>query len=165
MSRLDSLIRRRIAQRDILNTVPELIRGISGPVLELGLGNGRTYDHLREILPDREIFAFDRAISAHPACIPDAHYMIVGEIRDTLAFCRPRIGAPAALIHSDLGQGDETADSATAAWLSPLIVQQIVAGGVVVSNQALALDSWAELPLPAGIQSGRYYIYRAPSGV
>ena len=31
-----------------------------GPVIELGLGNGRTYDHLRERLPGRRIIAFDR---------------------------------------------------------------------------------------------------------
>ncbi|MEJ0068675.1 MAG: class I SAM-dependent methyltransferase [Pseudomonadota bacterium] len=28
-------------------------------MLELGLGNGRTYDHLRSLFPDHEIFVFD----------------------------------------------------------------------------------------------------------
>ena len=64
MSRLDSFIRRMQGQRDCLNRAAELIAGIPGPVLELGLGNGRTYDHLKEILPDREIFVFDRRIAA-----------------------------------------------------------------------------------------------------
>ena len=36
---------------------------MEGPVLELGLGNGRTFDHLRERLPGRRIVAFDRALS------------------------------------------------------------------------------------------------------
>ena len=49
MSRLDSFIRRIGAQRNVLNAVAQRIAAIDGPVLELGLGNGRTYDHLREL--------------------------------------------------------------------------------------------------------------------
>ncbi|MDX1738439.1 MAG: class I SAM-dependent methyltransferase, partial [Alphaproteobacteria bacterium] len=60
MSRLDSVIRRLEAQRACLNSAAELVGARVGHVLELGLGNGRTYDHLREILPDREIFVFER---------------------------------------------------------------------------------------------------------
>ncbi len=51
MSRLDSFIRRLTAQRDILNSIIDLVGEIEGPVLEFGLGNGRTYDHLRENFP------------------------------------------------------------------------------------------------------------------
>jgi hypothetical protein len=54
MSRLDSFIRRLEAQRACLGYAAAQIRAIAGPVLELGLGNGRTYDHLRELLPERE---------------------------------------------------------------------------------------------------------------
>ena len=60
MSRLDSFIRRLQAQRACLNEAVAQIRGVEGFVLELGLGNGRTFDHLREICPDREIYVFDR---------------------------------------------------------------------------------------------------------
>ena len=49
MSRLDSFIRRLEAQRACLDRAAALIAGIDGAVLELGLGNGRTYDHLREL--------------------------------------------------------------------------------------------------------------------
>ena len=49
MSRLDSFIRRLEAQRACLNRAAELIGDLEGVVLELGLGNGRTYDHLREL--------------------------------------------------------------------------------------------------------------------
>ena len=51
MSRLDSFIRRLEAQRACLALAAGRIGGLPGPVLELGLGNGRTYDHLRELLP------------------------------------------------------------------------------------------------------------------
>ncbi len=53
------------AQRDCLALAARLVADVPGPVLELGLGNGRTYDHLREILPGREIFVFDRRVAAN----------------------------------------------------------------------------------------------------
>ena len=55
MSRLDSFIRRMTAQRDILNHICDTVKELEGPVLELGLGNGRTYDHLRERFPEQVI--------------------------------------------------------------------------------------------------------------
>lgn len=51
MSRLDSFIRRLQAQRDVLDWAADGVEDRAGLVLELGLGNGRTYDHLRERLP------------------------------------------------------------------------------------------------------------------
>ncbi len=74
MSRLDSFIRRALAQRDCLGDAARLIDGLPGPVIELGLGNGRTYGHLRTLLPAREIFVFDRQVMAHPDCVPDARH-------------------------------------------------------------------------------------------
>jgi hypothetical protein len=68
MSRLDSLIRRIRAQRACLNRAADLIKGVPGPVLELGLGNGRTYDHLRELMPDGR---FTHLIASSPL-IPTA---------------------------------------------------------------------------------------------
>ena len=78
MTRLDSAIRRLTAQRELLDWA----RGRSAPtglVLELGLGNGRTYDHLRDRLPGREIYAFERSPAAHPDCYPPEGYLIVGD--------------------------------------------------------------------------------------
>ena len=72
------MIHRLTAQRAYLNEAARRIKDLPGCVFELGLGSGRTFDHLRSLLPDREIFAFDRAISAHPTCIPDADHMILG---------------------------------------------------------------------------------------
>ena len=74
MSRLDSFIRRLEAQRACLNRAAALISGIDGTVLELGLGNGRTYDHLRELFPDREIYVCERRVAAHPACVPPGNF-------------------------------------------------------------------------------------------
>src|ERR671914_288874 len=106
MSRLDSFIRRLEAQRACLGYAAGQIRDLPGPVLELGLGNGRTYDHLRELLPKREIFVFEREVKAHPDCIPDAMHLILGDVRATLPEAGRRLPGPAALAHLDVGTGD-----------------------------------------------------------
>jgi len=160
MSRLDSFIRRLTAQKILLEDVGARVREIEGPILELGLGNGRTFDHIREILPGREIFVFDRDLACHPSCIPDGDHMIFGEIRETLAFCGPRIGQKAAFIHCDLGSGDPTTDLATKSWLSPLIDQHTKPGGYVLSGLVLDLPGFEELEKPEGIRPGRYHLYR-----
>jgi len=159
-SRLDVFIARMKAQKAFLEDVAGRIAGVEGPVLELGLGNGRTYDHLREILPDREIFVFDRSVTAHPSSIPDGEHMIIGEIRDTLAFCGPRVKRPAALVHCDLGTGDPTADLAKAHWLGPLIAERTGAGGFVASGIALEMPDFEALPRTPEAELGRYWLYR-----
>lgn len=70
MSRLESMRRRLSAQIDGLNWATNQIADIKGDVLELGLGNGRTFDHLRQQLPDRRIWVIDREMNAHPSCVP-----------------------------------------------------------------------------------------------
>ena len=97
MSRLDSFIRRMQAQRACLDWAAQAIQGRPGCVLELGLGNGRTYDHLRERLPDRDIYVFDRRISAHAGCIPPTEYMFLGEVAEMLPLAAARFG-PAAVL-------------------------------------------------------------------
>jgi len=159
MSRLDSFIRRMQAQRLCLNHAAGLIRDLEGPVLELGLGNGRTYDHLRELLPDREIYVFDRRMKAHPSCIPSADRLFLGEVADTLPQAARRLGAAAALVHTDLGTGQAEGDGALAGQVGPLIDAVLRPGGVVVANHELSVPGWRPLPLPEGVKPGRYYLY------
>ena len=160
MSRLDKFIGRMTAQKVLLEYVAERIKDVEGPVFELGLGNGRTFDHLREILPDREIFVFDRAVSAHPSSVPDGDHMVLGEIRDTLPYCGPRVKRKAALIHCDLGTGDPTADLAKSAWLSPMIVEHTAPGGYVPSGIDLDLTGFEQVEIPPGADPKRYRLYR-----
>ena len=160
MSRLDVFIARMTAQKAFLEQIAPQIAEIDGPVLELGLGNGRTFDHLRELLPGREIFVFDRSVTAHPASIPDGEHMIIGEIRDTLPFSGPRIRRKAALIHCDLGSGDPTADLAKAAWLAPMIAGHTAPGGFLASGIELELPGFDELPRSPEAETGRYWLYR-----
>jgi hypothetical protein len=159
-SRLDRMIARLVMQRACLAHAATLIAGVPGPVLELGLGKGRTYDHLRERLPGREIFAFDRRIDAHPDCIPDGGHMVLGDFRDTVPAALHRLGRRAALIHFDIGSGDAAANAELARWIAAAAADLLAPGGIAVADQELVGTTWTPLDLPRGIAPGRYYMYR-----
>ena len=160
MSRLESFIRRMSAQRDCLNAAADLIIDVPGVVLELGLGNGRTYDHLRERLPGREIFVFDRQVNAHPDCIPDNDHLFLGDIEEQLPRAAAWVGRNAALIHSDVGTGDHARNARLVAVLAPLLAEMLKTGGILLADQAMAHADWQALPLPDGVPEGRYFMYR-----
>ena len=150
-----------IAQRDCLAAAARLVADVPGPVLELGLGNGRTYDHLREILPGREIFVFDRRVAAHPDCIPDDDHLIIGDITETLAGAGKLIGAAAAFAHCDLGTGVAKSNQELAAFIGPALAALMAPGGIVVSDQEYRVAAWTEIALPDGVAPGRYFMRRA----
>lgn len=165
MSRLDSFIRRLEAQRACLDHAADLIRGCDGAVLELGLGNGRTYDHLRELFggrgtPERDIYVCERKVAAHPDCIPPTDRLLLGDMFETLPQARSWLGCRVALAHFDAGTGDAAANLALAAELRPLILPLLCVGGVLVTQQAMDGAELAPLPLPAGVAEGRYHLYR-----
>ena len=160
MSRLDSFIRRLEAQRACLDLAAALVRGLDGPALELGLGNGRTYDHLRELCPDRQIFVCERRVDAHPDCIPPPEFLLLGDMRETLRVARGRLGGQVALAHLDPATGDAAASQALAAELAPLILPLLRPGAILVSEPALAGDALAALPLPEGVAPDRYHLYQ-----
>ncbi|WP_064707330.1 class I SAM-dependent methyltransferase [Rhizobium bangladeshense] len=157
MSRLDSFIRRLTAQRDILNAITELVGEMEGPVLEFGLGNGRTYDHLREKFPGRRIVAFDWEVRSYSASTPAPDDMVTGNIRDSgQAF----LGIGAALAHADIGTGHDEIDAVTLTWLPQLMAGVLAPNGIAVSGLPLEHPELAALPLPEGIKEGRYFLYR-----
>jgi hypothetical protein len=160
MSRLDSFIRRLEAQRACLNRAAELIREIDGTVLELGLGNGRTYDHLRELFPHRDIFVCERQVAAHPDCVPPPDRLILGDMRETLPALHEHLAGRVALAHFDVGTGDAAANLAIAAELTPHIVPLLCPGGVLVSDPPIDVPGLTPLPLPDGVAPGRYHMYR-----
>jgi hypothetical protein len=163
VSRLDSFIRRLEAQRACLDRAAELIAGLHGAVLELGLGNGRTYDHLRELFqsgntPWRDIYVCERQVAAHPDCIPPADRLLLGDMFDTLPAASHLVGR-VALAHFDAGTGDAAANRDLAAGLRPLIVPILCSGGVLATQQVMACPELAPLPLPDGVAAGRYHLY------
>lgn len=160
MSRLDSFIRRLQAQRACLDMAAKAIAGLPGPALELGLGNGRTYDHLRQLLPTREIVVFEREVRAHPGCIPDDGHLILGDIETTLPKSLSRFSKRAALVHSDIGTGDAERNRNLAAWLAATLPAFLDNGAWVVADQALHAQSFDPQPLPDGVARDRYFVYR-----
>jgi hypothetical protein len=160
MSRLDSVIRRLEAQRACINAAAGLVGGIDGVVLELGLGNGRTYDHLREVFPDRDIYVCERRVAAHPDCIPPADRLLLGDMRETLPQARDRLGGRVALAHLDAGTGDATANRGLADALLPLVLPLLCGGAVLVSDPPFNAPELTALPLPDGVAPGRYHLYR-----
>ena len=161
MSRLDSFIRRLQAQRACLDRAAELVRELPGDVIELGLGNGRTYDHLRELFPDRRIYVCERRVAAHPDCVPSPEFLLLGDMRETLPAARGRLEGRVVLAHLDPATGDVEASRALAANLAPLILPLLGPGAILVSEPALAVDALVPLPLPRRVAPGRYHLYRA----
>ena len=160
MSRLDSAIRRLQAQQLSLEWAASAIASHSGSAIELGLGNGRTFDHLRSLMPERPFYVFDRQIAAHPDCIPADDRIFLGDFRETLIKARQALGQTVLLAHLDIGTGDKEASIALAAEIAPLVDNLLADGAVVVSDQPVMLPRWTAAPLPAGIKSGRIHLYK-----
>ncbi|WP_333898540.1 class I SAM-dependent methyltransferase [Agrobacterium pusense] len=158
MSRLDSFIRRLTAQRDILNHVAvNLDMPHEGALMEIGLGNGRTFNHLRELFPGRRIIAFDRAMGAHASSVPADEDLVIGEISQTApAF----VGAEAAMVHADIGTGYPEKDAITLTWLPDLAAGMLAKGGVAVSGLPLDHPLLKPLPVPESVPTDRYFLYR-----
>jgi hypothetical protein len=162
MTRLDSVIRRLMTQRSLLDWASREIARKPGFVVELGLGNGRTYDHLRDRLPGRDIYVFERSLAAHPACLPPGDKLIIGDIFDTLPVFAARFGAGSSiLIHADLGSGDQVENAKLAARLSPLIAPLLAPGGLMLADRSFELPGCADVSSEAGVEEGRYFAYRS----
>jgi len=158
MSRLESMRRRLEAQIDGLNWAAETIRDVAGDVLEMGLGNGRTYDHLRQEMPDRRIWVIDRVLQPHPSCVPPQENFLQGEADAMLAELAER-GMRMALAHYDFGFGVKEKDVEEGARLSPLIAPLMVPGGLIVSQQPLT--GFTQVSGPDTIDPERYLFYRS----
>ena len=162
LTRLDKAIRRLEAQRACLDWAVKEVTAIPGIVVELGLGNGRSFDHLRARLPGRKIFVFERSPAAHPASTPAAERLIIGNLEETLSTARARFVSKVAFLHSDIGTGDDDRNAHFAEWLGPYILPLLVPGAIVASDQRLpALDDFRTQP--AGAEPDRYYLYRLPA--
>lgn len=164
MSRLDSFIRRLEAQRTVLNWAAAAIADRDGPVLELGLGNGRTYDHLRDILPSRAIYAFDRQAKANPRSMPNEDALVLGDMEQTLPAFAERHGRSAVLLHVDATTGRPELDAIALAWLPAHVAALAADGALIVSGSALEHRLLVATALPEGVPADRYYAYRRAPG-
>ncbi len=157
MSRLDSMLRRFAAQRDGLNWAAEQTADLAGDALDLGLGNGRTYDHMREVMPDRRIWVIDRVLQCHPSCTPPEADFLMGEAEPMLQKLVDN-NAQIIMAHYDFGFGIKEKDVAEAARLSPLIASIMLPGGLIVSGQPLV--GMEQIKGPDSIAPDRYLFYR-----
>ena len=165
MSRLDSHIRKKIAQRDCIDLAARWLAQEAGILLEFGLSTGRSYSHLVERFPGREIFCFDRQDETHPDSRPPADHLILGEIAELLAdpALLARFVGRVILVHIDIGCGGPEDD-----WLPELIVDRIrhwlKPGAVILSDQELTLDpAWRldRVDTTGQVQhSDRIFVYR-----
>lgn len=160
MSRLDLFIDRMVSQRACLDFAVNDTAALPGPVFELGLGNGRTYHHLRETVTGRDIYVFERAIASHPDSTPPDEQVILGDVRDTLPAALDRFGATASLIHADLGGHNAEKNVAFARMVSPLIEPLLGPGGLMVSSDRMFFETLEEQPLPPDAVVGRVFIYK-----
>ena len=160
MTRLDLFIDRMVSQRACLDFAMAETAAMAGPVFELGLGNGRTYHHLRERMPGREIYVFERAVASHPDSTPDPAFQILGDVMETLPQALERFGPVARLIHADLGGHNRAKNDVFARKVSPLVQPLLAEGGLMVSSDRMYFDGLQELALPEGAVPGRCFIYR-----
>lgn len=159
MSRLDIFINRMVSQRACLNHAADLTAKMAGPVFELGLGNGRTYHHMVEIMPGRDIFVFERAVASNPDSTPPDDRLILGDVYDTLPEALTRFGPTASLIHADLGGHNLDKNDAFARAISPLVEPMLAAGGLMVSSDKMYFETLHEIELPDDAVPGRCFIY------
>ena len=158
MTRLDLFIDRMVSQRACLDHAIAATDGLAGPVFELGLGNGRTYHHLRETVVDRDIYVFEREIASHPDSTPEPEFAILGDVMETLPQALQRFGPTISLAHADLGGHNRDKNDIFARKVSPLIEPLLAPGGLMVSSDRMYFDTLEELALPEGAVPGRCFI-------
>lgn len=160
MSRLEEMVARYTSQRDILNFSLDMIpvgEGLIG--IELGLGSGRTYDHLREKLPEMQIFTFDRKCEIHPRIQHPGKYFIEGEITSTFpAFAKKHKDA-ASFVHIDLGTSQKEQDQKLYQELEPSIREILIQDGLLISDRPFS-SSWEAVNLSSLKLEWPYYLYR-----
>ncbi len=156
MSRLDSVIRRLSAQRDCLGWA--IGNAPDGAFLDIGLGNGRTYHHLREIAPERDVYTIDRRMAAHPSSIPPDKFFLAGEAEAMIEALAKRIGPGVALAHYDLGTGVPEEDVPLANAVAASLPAVLADGAIIVANAKF--EGFEKLPTPEGVAEGRYFIFR-----
>ena len=166
-TRLERFIARVVGQRACIDAAATATTRLRGVVWEVGLGNGRTYDHLRDRYAGRDIIVFDRQVASHPDCIPPTDMLRLGDFRETVPAEATRSAGAVAMIHADIGSGDINASRALGRWLTPLFVQALTPGGYLVGDQPMndaalepiALATVGAIDLPADA----YFVYRRRS--
>jgi hypothetical protein len=160
ISRLEKLLFRMEAQVACLAWAFAQIENRAGLVFELGLGHGRTFSHLRQYLPGRDIYVFDREVNSYPDCTPEPDRIILGELAHTLPAAAERFGGRVVLAHTDVGSFSAEHNDRMAGLVSAHLAPALADGALIMSDLPLQISGTTRLPLPPGAREDRYYIYR-----
>ncbi|MGB7262415.1 MAG: class I SAM-dependent methyltransferase [Albidovulum sp.] len=160
ISRLEKLYFRLEAQHACFAWAFEQIAQVPGVVFEIGLGHGRSFDHLQRYLPGRKIYAFDRAVNSYPDCTPDVDQQILGDLTDTLPQAAQRFAGQVALAHSDVGSFSAESNAQMSGLVSSNLAPALADRALILSDLPLTIPNTVALPLPAGARDDRYYLYR-----
>lgn len=164
-SRLERMIARLATQRATLDWAASLVAHVEGPILEIGLGKGRTYSHLRRLFPDREIWAFDFDVHAPAHSRPPDSRIRLGDFRESLLTCWAEIEAPPALVHADIGTDSRKADGQLARFVGGIMAQRLAPGGCLLGDRDMGCAGLTRLAMPDVALPGRiaawpYFMYR-----
>lgn len=160
MNRLDALILRMTAQRAALDWATAAVAERAGDALEVGLGNGRSYDHMRERMPERRIWVIERKLQPHPSCMPPEADLMLGDAADGL---EKLAGANLVLINYDLGAMDPLAEDPRATRFTPLMRAALAPeGAFIVATQRLPAEPGLRAAeVSAEIGQNRVFVYES----
>ena len=163
-SQLERMLARLATQKACLEFAHREIDNRPGAIFELGLGKGRTYDHLRKLFPAHDIHAFDRVLHAPRSCTPDAEHLWLGDFRYSLR--SPRLAERhVLLVHADVGSDDQRQDVQLVQAIAPMLDNLLSSGALILTDRQMQIPRWQRLPLPpAAITAGwEYFAYRVVS--
>src|SRR2546430_737964 len=132
ISRLEKLLYRLEAQQACFDWAFKEIGWRTGIVFELGLGLGRSFDHLRRNLPDRDIYVFERKLHSYPDCTPDAAHIFLGELATTLPEAAVSFKGQVVLAHSDVGSFEAEHNAQMSSLVSRALPPALAPGAIVL---------------------------------
>lgn len=135
---------------------------LGGVIFELGLGNGRSYHHLKLRRPGWDIYVFEFDVCPHPDSMPDPDHLIAGDILEKLPAMADRFAGQVTLVHADLGGADAEANARLAAAVAPHLRRAMHPEGLIVTSTPF--PGFAEVPTPEGAVAGKYFVQAVARG-
>lgn len=161
ITRLEKTLYRLDAQHACLTWAFEQIADKPGPIFELGLGLGRSFNHMRHKLGERakDILVFEREVRCYPDCQPDDEQLIIGNLDKTLPEAAKKHEGKVVLAHSDVGSMDKKHNAYMSGLVSKNIDLALAPGAIIMSDLPLDIAGCTPHPLPGNARDDRYYLY------
>ena len=161
ITRLEKTLFRLEAQHACLTWAFEQIADKPGLIFELGLGLGRSFNHMRHKLGARakDIVVFEREVRCYPDCQPDDDQLIIGNLAETLPATAAKYAGNVMLAHSDVGSMDKGHNAYMSGLVSKNLGPALAPGAIVMSDLPLNIAGCTPCPLPGNARDDRYYLY------